>query len=197
MIASNVNLLARCKLSLAFVAILLIPKFLCAQISETDSLLNLIPRTKPDTTLVTLYGKIAAASVDSDSSMSSSYARKTLDLATQLGDEVKILYAQNINGDVLNGRGNFLESQPYFKGVLKSKINGTKASQLLQEANEGLALSFMRLEVFDSSKYFIDQGLEIATERRDVVSQAYLYSILGSLYLTQEDSRQALSSYIK
>ncbi|MEP6736515.1 MAG: tetratricopeptide repeat protein [Chryseolinea sp.] len=173
------------------------PKFLCAQISETDSLLNLIPGTKPDTALVTLYGKIAAAFVDSDSSMSSSYARKTLDLAIQLGDEVKILYAQNINGDVLNGRGNFLESQPYFRGVLNSKINGTKASQLLQEANEGLALSFMRLEVFDSSKYFIDQGLEIATERRDVVSQAYLYSILGSLYLTQEDRRQALSSYIK
>lgn len=191
------NSIARYKRYLFILALLWRSTLLCAQTSEIDSLLKLIPKTKPDTALVRLYGEIAHASVDSDSSMSSSYARKTLQLATQLGDELKILYAQKVNGVVLNGRGSFLESRVYFRRILKSDLNSAQAIELKQEANDGMALSFMRVEDFDSSKYFIDQGLAIATQRHDIPGQAYLYSILGSLYLTQEDRQQALSSYIK
>ena len=161
--------------------------------AEIDSLLNAIKPDSPDSVKANNYTKIASITASVDTTLK--YAFLALDFCNESDIELKVECNKYISwGYYMNDQSRV--AVPY---AIKC-VNLSKSIGYLDDISSFylmLAKLYEDLNKFDSSNYYINLALEIATKNQDTVQISYCYRVLGDLFSNKTLYKEAEHYYWK
>lgn len=192
------------KLQLLFI-FLLVSLPVLSQYKSTDSLVNVLQKTKNDIDKTVLLNAIATEYMASDPKLLQEYAKKALDLSKKIGDKIEEgnAYLNLGNAGILLGNyplalENFANAQNVFESQLESNLAKKEAVQNgLARAYGSIGIVFSEQSNYSKALQYHLKAVKIYEEIKDEMRVARIYNNIGIVYKSQNEKFKALEYFIK
>jgi len=169
---------------------------LCFAQKETDSLLNLLPYLKGDTSRVKVLADLAFSYWSHNPEMGKKYAEEALLLAENLGYEKGKSKALNSMGVLKWSLGDFAEAIRYYQQslVISEKLRDEKSAARIYN---NMAMIYSRLKNYEDALLFYSKSLAVDEKTKDTIGIAMSLNNIGLTYLEKKEYDKSLRSLMK
>ncbi|MFL5762860.1 MAG: tetratricopeptide repeat protein [Bacteroidia bacterium] len=187
--------------SLLFIFFLSVSLSLSAQHADLDSLVNLLPSQKEDTSHVKLLNKISnwAASYN-EISMSISYADKAAGLAAKIGFQKGLARAYTLKGDAISAENDYpaaltwyLKAMAVQERRLSRDPENTEIKLDVARASNDVGYNYDYMSNYPQALFYYFKCLKIYEEQENKMGIAVACTNIGNIYDYQGNYEKALS----